>query len=383
MLAQKFKRRLLSQRQAGLFRDPPVLEDQSGKHLSIDGAKVLNFSSNDYLGLGSSEKVSQIVAQNFRKLGSSASSSRLVSANHQIMHQAESAFAQYFGYDECVFFSSGYQANLAVVSTLFDQDDMVFFDKHIHASSVKGLLASECRFSGFKHNDLAHLEKRIAKAGRKSPVVLTESLFSMDGDMLDVAKLNSLKARHGFIAVIDEAHAFGALGPEGRGLGKDAADIATGTLGKAMGLFGAFVLLPKGLKSYLFNFASPLIYSTSLPAAHAASAMEVLNIVEESEDRRERLEKNSRYLKDCLTEAGFKAIGDAHIIAVEIGKEQEASRISRRLLERGVYVLSVRYPTVPQGKAILRLSMTAMHDESDIRYFVDQLQEIVDHELSN
>jgi 8-amino-7-oxononanoate synthase len=110
--------------------------------------------------------------------------------------------------------------------------------------------------------------------------------------------------------------------------------------------------------------------------------MEVLNIVEESEDRRERLEKNSRYLKDCLTETGFKAIGDAHIIAVEIGKEQEASRISRRLLERGVYVLSVRYPTVPQGKAILRLSMTAMHDESDIRYFVDQLQEIVDHELS-
>jgi 8-amino-7-oxononanoate synthase len=263
MLTQKIERRLLSQRQAGLFRDPPVLENQNGKHLSIDGAKVLNFSSNDYLGLGSSKKVSQIVAQNFRKLGSSASSSRLVSANHQIMHQAESAFAEYFGYDECVFISSGYQANLAVVSTLFDQDDMVFFDKHIHASSVKGLLAGECRFSGFKHNDLTHLEKRLAKAGRNTPVVLTESLFSMDGDMLDIAELTRLKSRHGFFAVIDEAHAFGALGPEGRGIGKDVADIATGTLGKAMGLFGAFVLLPKGFKSYLFNFASPLIYSTS------------------------------------------------------------------------------------------------------------------------
>jgi 8-amino-7-oxononanoate synthase len=149
-----------------------------------------------------------------------------------------------------------------------------------------------------------------------------------------------------------------------------------------MGLFGAFVLLPKGFKSYLFNFASPLIYSTSLPAAHAASALEILNIVTESEDRREKLRKNSRYLKDCLAEAGVTTAGDAHIVTVEIGDEQKASRISRRLLKRGVYVLSARYPTVPQGKAILRLSMTAMHDESDIRYFVDQLQEIADHELS-
>ncbi|WP_027369834.1 aminotransferase class I/II-fold pyridoxal phosphate-dependent enzyme [Desulfovermiculus halophilus] len=381
MFAHKFERRLLSQRKAGLFRDPPLLDGRNGKHVYVDGAKVLNLSSNDYLGLGSSQKVNEIVAQNFLKFGSSASSSRLVSANHKVIHQAESAFAEYFGYDECVFFPSGYQANLAVVSTFFDQEDRVFFDKHIHASSVTGLKAGQCQFSGFKHNNLAHLEKRLEKSGRDTTAVLTESLFSMDGDILDVAEFKRLKARHGFLSVIDEAHAFGALGPGGQGIGKDAADIAPGTLGKAMGLFGAFVLMPKGLKSYLFNFASPLIYSTSLPAAHAASALEILKIVEESEDRRERLQKNSRYLRDRLAEAGFQVAGDAHILAVEIGEETKTYRISRRLLERGMFVFSARYPTVPQGRAILRLSMTAMHDEKDIRFFVEQLKEICEHEF--
>ena len=381
MFAEKFERRLLSQRKSGLFRDPPAIADRDGKHVSIDGLKTLNFSSNDYLGLGSSKKVREIVAGNFLKYGSSASASRLVSANYEIIREAESAYAAYFGYDECVFFQSGYQANLAVASTFFDNEDDVFFDKRVHASSIKGLMASGCGFSGFNHNDLAHLEKRLEKSGSENTAVLTESLFSMDGDLLDVAGFKRLKGRCGFLAVIDEAHAFGALGSGGRGIAGEAADIALGTFGKAMGLFGAFVLMPKGFKSYLFNFASPLIYSTSLPAAHAASALELLEIVEKSGVERERLDKNSRLLKGRLAEAGFKTSGHAHIVAVEIGDEKKTFRISKRLLEKNVFVFSARYPTVPPGKAILRLGMTALHDENDIRFFVRKLKEIYDDEF--
>ncbi len=381
MFARKFERRLLTQKKAGLFRDPPMIGRRDGKYLSIDGRKVLNFSSNDYLGLGDSKELREITAENFMKYGSSASASRLVAANYEIVRQAESLFAEYFGHEEAVFFQSGYQANLAVVSTFFDKEDAVFFDKRIHASSVKGLTASGCRFSGFNHNDLSHLEKRLGKNKRENTAVLTESLFSMDGDLLDVGGFKRLKDCRGFLSVVDEAHAFGALGPGGRGISGNAADIALGTFGKALGLFGAFALMPKGFKSYLFNFASPLIYSTSLPAAHAASAINILEIVEKSDDKRERLADNSRLAKRLLAEENFKIFGDAHIIAIEIGDEKKTVRISRRLLEKNIFVFSARYPTVAPGKAILRLGMTAVHDENDIRFFVKQLKDIRDDEF--
>jgi len=315
------------------------------------------------------------VAENFRKYGASSSSSRLASGNYAVISQAEKAYARHFGYADALFFPSGYQANLAVISTLFEQGDTVIFDKHIHASSVKGMGLSKAEFLGYRHNSMSHLEKRLEARKQKPVGVLTESLFSMDGDCLDVEGFKRLKARHGFFSIVDEAHAFGALGQNGCGIAREAADIAVGTFGKAFGLFGAFVLLPEGIKEYFFNFSSPLIYSTTLPEAHAASALDLLEIISHSEAKREHLRLSSRFMKESLTKAGFHVRGEAHILAVEIGDEARAAAMAAYLFERGMFVFPVRSPTVPMGKAILRIGLTALHTEEDAARLVDVMAE--------
>ena len=375
MFAKRFKKRLTLQQQSGLYREPPEVERRQGKYVFINQCKALNFASNDYLGLGVSEELRQKVADNFMKYGASSSSSRLVSGNYSIINQAEKAYADHFGYADALFFPSGYQANVGILSGFFEKKDTVFFDKHIHASSVKGITLSGAGFYGYNHNSMSHLEKRLKKKTTDQVAVLTESLFSMDGDFLDIAGFETQKKRHGFLSIVDEAHAFGALGKNGCGIARDVADIAVGTFGKALGLFGAFVLLPKTFKEYLFNFSSPLIYSTTLPEAHAASVIDLLDEISRSDDKRDRLQEVSSLMKQGLMYEGFKVTGDAHILALEIGKEDRAVELSRSLLEKGLFVLPARYPTVPIGRAILRIGMTALHTREDVRYFINTLKE--------
>jgi 8-amino-7-oxononanoate synthase len=373
MFTERFKNRLMLQQQAGLYRNPPEITGKEGKYLYVGDRKVLNFASNDYLGLSTSYELREKVAQNFQKYSTSSSSSRLVSGNYSIINRAEKEYASFFGFDDALFFPSGYQANLGVLSTFLEKGDVIIFDKHIHASSVKGMMLSGAEFHGYKHNSLSHLSRKLKANEQKRVAVLTESLFSMDGDFLDVQGCKKLKERYGFLSIVDEAHAFGALGENGRGIARDVADIAVGTFGKALGLFGAFVLLPKGMKEYLFNFSSPLIYTTTLPEAHAASAIDLLEIISRSDDRREHLGKISQSMKEGLKRLGFKVTGDAHIIAPEIGGEMEAVEVSQLLLAKGIFVLPARYPTVPIGKAILRISMTALHSFEDVAHFVDSM----------
>jgi 8-amino-7-oxononanoate synthase len=375
MFAERYRNRLMLQKQAGLYRKPPEVKERDGKYLNIEGRRVLNFASNDYLGLGVSEELRQRAARNFGKYGTSSSSSRLVSANYSTINNAEKQYASYFGYGDAVFFPSGYQANLGILSTLLERGDTVIFDKHIHASSVKGMMMSGANFLGYNHNSMPHLEKRLEMRTVEQVVVLTESLFSMDGDLLDVAGLGKLKERCRFLTIADEAHAFGAIGSGGRGIAGPVADIAVGTFGKAFGFFGAFVLLPAGFKEYLFNFSSPLIYTTTLPEAHAATATDILEIIERSDDKRKRLRDTSQFLKKRLRFEGFRVTGDAHILALEVGDESKAANMARMLLQRNIFVLPARYPTVPLHKSILRIGVTALHDDADITSFIHNVKE--------
>jgi 8-amino-7-oxononanoate synthase len=376
MFEKRFKNRLLMQQQAGLHRSPREVQARQGKYLLVEGRKILNFASNDYLGLATSGRLNAKVAANFYKYGTSSSSSRLVTGHYSIISRAEEAYARYFGYADALFFPSGYQANLGVISALFDQGDTVIFDKHIHASSVKGLALSKAEFLGYRHNSKSHLRKRLKARSQKQVGVLTESLFSMDGDFLDLAGIREMKERYGFLCIVDEAHAFGALGEKGRGIARDAADVAVGTFGKAFGFFGAFVLLPEGYKQYLFNFSSPLIYSTTLPEAHAASTLDLLKIIAESDGERDLLRRNSCLMKEGLRSEGFRVSGAAHILAVEIGDEARAAAVSRSLFENGIFSFAARYPTVPLGRAILRVGMTALHTEEDVAFFIETLKRI-------
>jgi 8-amino-7-oxononanoate synthase len=375
MFAERFKNRLMLQQQTGLYREPPEVKIRDGKYLNIKGMKVLNFASNDYLGLGVSEELRQRAARNFGKYGTSSSSSRLVSGNYSIINDAEKEYASYFGYGDAIFFPSGYQANLGILSTFLERGDAVIFDKHIHASSVKGMTMSGANFLGYNHNSMPHLEKRLEMSTSEQVAVLTESLFSMDGDLLDVTGLGKLKERCRFLTIVDEAHAFGAIGSGGRGIAGSVADIAVGTFGKAFGFFGAFVLLPRGFKEYLFNFSSPLIYTTTLPEAHAATSIDILQIIERSEDRRKHLRDVSEFLSNSLRLEGFRVTGDAHILALEIGDEAKAVNMARKLLQRNIFVLPARYPTVPLHRAILRISVTALHEDEDITSFINHVKE--------
>jgi 8-amino-7-oxononanoate synthase len=196
----------------------------------------------------------------------------------------------------------------------------------------------------------------------------------MDGDFLDIQAFKQVKDQYGFLGIVDEAHAFGALGEKGRGLARDVADIAVGTFGKALGFFGAFVLLPEGFKEYLFNFSSPLIYTTTLPEAHAASAVDLLQIMSERDDLREHLGKISLSMKEGLRQEGFGVRGDAHILSVEIGEEDKTVAVAKGLLNDGIFVLPARFPTVPKGLAILRISMTALHTEEDTAHFISRIK---------
>ena len=376
MFAERHAERLQHRHEAGLLRTPPLITARDGKYLWIGGRRVLNFSSNDYLGLGVAEPLRRQVAENFQKYGTSASSSRLVAGNLETIARAEEAYARYFGYEDALFFPSGYQANVGLLSALFEKGDVVLFDKHLHASSVKGMVLSGADCRGYNHNSLSHLRKRLAGAGPIRAAVLSESLFSMDGDALDIQGLGSLKEEFGFLSIVDEAHAFGVLGEQGRGLARPVADIAVGTFGKALGLFGAFVLLPAIVKEYLGNFSSPLIYSTALPEAYAASALDVLTSIAAADKERDHLRSISGLMKSSLLAEGLPARGDAQIIAWEIGDERRAVALSQQLLARDIFAFAARYPTVPLGRAMLRLGMTALHTEEDVARFIAALRDI-------
>ncbi len=375
MFIERFANRLTLQEQSGLYRRPPEIGQRAGKHLVIGNERYLNFASNDYLGLADSPELKRILARNIRKSGTSSSSSRLVTGNYTLIREAEQACARFFGYEDALFCPSGFQANLGLLSTLFEPGDRVLIDQRIHASSVKGMALSGAEVGGFRHSNLSHLEKKLRQDPQRQAAVVTESLFSMDGDLLDTALLARLKERYGFLTIVDEAHAFGAVGPEGKGIAAGVADIAVGTFGKAFGLFGAFILLSGMIREYLLNFSAPVLFTTALPASHAGAVLETLAVVADAHQQRARLRDANGYMKASLGEAGFRVFGDAHILGVEIGDEGEATRVARGMGERGILVFPARYPTVPLHHAILRIGMTALHDQGDCAGFVRSLKE--------
>ncbi len=370
---EKIEKKLFFYKKEKLYRSPYKIEERQGKYVIIKGEKLLSFSSNDYLGLASSGRINKIVSDAFLKYGPSSSSSRLISGNYSLIVESEKKFAEYFGYEDAIFFPSGYQANIALISSLFEKDDIIVFDKHCHSSIIKGILLSGAKYFGFNHNSIDHLKKRLSKL-KGSVSLITESLFSMDGDLLDKEGIKELKEKYGFLCIVDEAHSFGVLGEKGKGIARDVADVAVGTFGKAFGFFGAFLLLPKKIKEYLFNFSHPLIHSTALPHAHAEAASRILDEVERAEKQRKKLLSLASILRNRLKEEGFIAKGDAQIISLFIGDEEKSLEVSKRLLNQGIFIPPVRYPTVPLKKAILRINITALHDEEDIEVFLKALK---------
>lgn len=355
----------------GLLRSPLHVSGRKGKFITVDNTVLLNFACNDYLGLSVCPTLQTTVANCSAQYHVGAASSRLVTGHLAEIAESEARLAEFFGYDECMLMPSGYQANQAVIQALDVHEHAFCYDKRIHASMGRALAAANSPRVGYAHSNFEQLEKKLLQIDSENqPIVFTESLFSMDGDTLEVRALAELKKRRKVFTVVDEAHAFGVLGEKGRGVGGGIADIAIGTLGKAYGLFGAFILMPGGFSEFFCNAASPVMFSTAVSPVHAACALAAVKQASVMEREREHVRKLSLAMREALHAEGMQVYGDAHILAVEVGSEEKAVCIATDMREDGLLIFPARYPTVPRNRAILRISITALHSYKDILHCV-------------
>jgi 8-amino-7-oxononanoate synthase len=341
--------------------------------MRVDGRETIILAGSDYLGLASHPRLKEAARRAIDQYGCSASAARLISGNHDLYPQLENRLARFKQTEAALVFSTGYQANLGVISALMDVQDIAFSDELNHASIIDGCRLSGTQVRVFPHNDLAALEsllKRETSARRK--LIVVDGLYSMDGDLAPLADIVGLAERYGCMTMVDDSHGTGVLGEAGRGTAEATGvlgriDIETGSLAKALGGFGAYVVGSRTLIEYLINRARSFIFSCAMPPAVLATVLEALAVAEEEPERRQRLWDNTRYLRAGLREAGFHLNqSETHIIPLMVGESQLTMRFCQELLERGVFAQGIRYPSVPRGTERIRLTLTASHSTTDL-----------------
>jgi 8-amino-7-oxononanoate synthase len=339
------------------------------------GRALIDASSNDYLGLSQHPLVRARAAGWAERHGAGAPASRLVTGTRDITLAVEEKLAAFKGCEAALLFSSGFQANATVIPALTKvgaDETAIFSDELNHASMVHGCRASAAKTQVFRHRDLDHLDDLMRQsAGRK--LILTESVFSMDGDRADIPALVQLAERHGAALYVDEAHATGVLGPQGRGLAADCGvDIVMGTLGKAFGAFGAYIAGSRALIDWLVNRCPGFIYTTALPPAVLGAVDAALDLVPGMDEERTRLAQNSQRLRDVLALRNYDTLGSStQIIPAVIGSEEDALAAAQRLEEAGVLAVAIRPPTVPEGTSRLRLTLSSSLGDADMQRLLD------------
>lgn len=366
----------------GLRRSPVPLEGTPGPRVRIDGREVLLFCSNDYLGLANNEEVREAAVRATERYGTGAGASRLVSGDLPPHRELEERIRAFKGTEAALLFNSGYNANLSVITALADRSTDLFSDRLNHASIVDGCILSRARMTRYPHADTRRLEGLLKKSTAKRKIIITEGVYSMDGDVAPLGEIIGLAERYGAAVILDDAHGVGVMGERGTGtleaLGLKGADlpvIEIGTFGKAFGSFGAYATGGRGLKELLVSRARPFIYTTALPPAVPAATIRAIDIAEKATGLRERIHANAARLREGLRDAGLDTLNSTtQIIPVVAGPADAAMRISRRLLDQGVFIQGIRPPTVPEGSSRLRITVSAAHEESDVRYALDAIK---------
>jgi len=363
---------LQSLERSGLRRHPRQVEGPQDSHLWVDGSRVLSLCSNNYLGLARHPVLTAAVREALEAEGLSASASRQISGNMQLHRRAERELARFARQSDAVLFSSGYACNVGVVQALVGQGDVVFSDRLNHASLIDGVRLSRAQVVVYDHGDAQDLERKLQarRASGAGALILTESLFSMDGDVPPLAPIAALAKRFDAGLIVDEAHAFGVLGSEGRGLCVElgvGADAVIGTLGKAFGGEGAFVAGPEQTMELIRNRARSYVFSTAPSPIVAAAAVASVRLVQDAQGLRAQLRNHWRRLRAGLRELGYRVLdGDSPIVPVMTGDPETTMSLSKALFERGVFVHGVRPPTVPVGAGRLRVVPMASHTANDI-----------------
>ncbi|RAS27629.1 MULTISPECIES: 8-amino-7-oxononanoate synthase [unclassified Pseudomonas] len=373
--------RLAERRAADLYRQRPLLESPQGPEVVVDGQRLLAFCSNDYLGLANHPEVIAAWQAGAERWGVGGGASHLVIGHSSPHHAVEEALAELTGRPRALLFSTGYMANLGAITALVGQGDTVLQDRLNHASLLDGGLLSGARFSRYLHNDAASLANRLGKATGNT-LVVTDGVFSMDGDLADLPALAGVARARGAWLMVDDAHGLGTLGTQGGGivehfgLGIEDVPVLIGTLGKACGTAGAFVAGSEELIEALVQFARPYIYTTSQPPALACATLKSLELLRRETWRREHLAALIRQFRQGAEQMGLQLMDSpTPIQPILIGDSAQALKLSRMLRERGLLVTAIRPPTVPAGSARLRVTLSAAHSEAQVQLLLNALGE--------
>jgi 8-amino-7-oxononanoate synthase len=373
--------RLEELRASGLHRRLRLVESSQGAQVMLDGEPVILLCSNNYLGLADHARVRCAASDAAMKWGASAGASRLVSGSMPLHAELEAALAEFKGKPSALLFGSGYLANMGVIPALAGRDEVVLSDELNHASIIDGCRLARAETFIYRHGDVEHLEWGLRRAGGRASLIVTDGVFSMDGDLAPLAEIVELARRAGCRVMVDEAHATGCIGPEGRGSVaaaglSDEVDVVMGTLGKALGGYGAYVCGSQQLIEYLLNVSRPFIFSTALPPALAAGALAALELIRERPKRVERLATNAQALRDGLRDEGLEVPdGGTQIVPLVIGGANNTVALCEAALARGVFAQAIRPPTVPAGTSRLRLTAMASHKVGELRKAANQIGE--------
>jgi glycine C-acetyltransferase/8-amino-7-oxononanoate synthase len=370
----EIEERLAELERLGLSRRLRLVSGPQGPTVLLDGRPVLLLCSNNYLGLADHPRVREAAAEAAMRWGVGAGASRLVSGTMTIHRRLEERLAAFKRSEACLLFGSGYLANIGVIGALAGRGHTVFSDELNHASIVDGCRLSRAEVVVYRHCDVEHLDWSLRRHGsRERRLIVTDSVFSMDGDLAPLQDIAELASIHGARLMVDDAHATGSLGPDGRGAVAQAdldgeVDVVIGTLGKALGSYGAFACASEETVRYLVNTARPLIFSTAPPPPAVAGALAALDLLEERPHRVQRLRSNARVLRRALAEEGFPVADlEMQIVPLIVGEERAAMRLCQEAIERGVFAQAIRPPTVAAGTSRLRLTAMASHTASELR----------------
>lgn len=350
-------------------------------YISKNGRELINFCSNDYLGLSKNPRVIERAKKYAQKYGAGSTASRLITGTYDIHNELETKLAETFKTEAALLFNSGFQANSTIIETITDRHSLVLADKLSHNSLLQGSLSSRADLQRFDHNDLDHLENLLKRARNDSYsriLIVTETVFSMDGDRTDVPAVAELADKYNALLFIDDAHAVGVWGKRGLGLGFDVQgiDILLGTCGKAFGSFGAYVACSKKMRDYLVNFCSGFIYTTALPPAIIGAIDAAIDIIPKLEpDRKLYHEKINRVLKELKNLGYDTGPSDTQIIPIVIGGEDESLKLAEWLETQGILATAIRPPTVPGNSSRIRITLTRRHTDEHIDYLLKKLKE--------
>ena len=371
-------------KEQGLYNRIRTIGSAQGAWLTVDGKNVLNFCSNNYLGLANHPKIVEAAQEATRKYGVGPAAVRSIAGTMDLHVQLEQRLAKFKGAEDVITFQSGFTANLGTISALVGKEDVIFSDRLNHASIIDGCRLSGAKIVAYEHNDPSALEDAIKEhaSNYRRALIVTDGVFSMDGDIAPLPELYEVAKKYDILFMVDDAHGEGVLGKGGRGIvdhfglhGK--VDIEVGTMSKAFGVVGGIVAGDRVIIEWLRQRGRPFLFSSAVTAPDAAACLAAVDLLEESTELVDRLWSNARYFKEEMKKLGFDTgVSETPITPVMLGEAPLAQQFSRELFEEGVFAMSIGFPTVPKGKARIRVMISAAHDNDDLGKGLDAFEKV-------